>query len=207
MTGKQFTLHYFDFHGGRGEVARLVMYMAGVPFNDNRIGFADWPAAKQTMPFLAVPVLEVNGEQISQSNAINRYLGKMADLYPSDPLQALRCDEVMDAVEDLVTKVVATFDMPDEERKLTRQQLCEGSFKQYLERFEFLLSQRGGEHFADSRLTVADLKVFIWLRSLRSGVLDHIPTDLADKYAPTLVQQFETIEHLPKVQSYYEQFQ
>ena len=37
-----------------------------------------------------------------------------------------------------------------------------------------------GDWFADGRLTVADLKVFVFTRSLASGVLDHIPTDLVE---------------------------
>ena len=34
------------------------------------------------------------------------------------------------------------------------------------------------------RLTIADLKVFVWIRHLRSGALDHIPADLPDRIAP-----------------------
>ena len=34
---------------------------------------------------------------------------------------------------------------------------------------------------ADGRLTVADLKVYLWIRHLKSGNLDHIPADLADR--------------------------
>lgn len=37
-----------------------------------------------------VPVLEVDGEQIAQSIAITTYAGKLANLYPWDPLQAAK---------------------------------------------------------------------------------------------------------------------
>ena len=102
-------LHYFDFNGGRGEVARLAMWLGRIEFDDQRIPLTDWPAQRDAMPFKALPVLEVDGELISQSNAINRYIGKLSGLYPDDRLEALRCDEVMDAVEDVVTQVVLTF--------------------------------------------------------------------------------------------------
>ena len=53
------------------------------------------------MRFNSVPVLEIDGKAVTQSNAMNRYVGKMAGMYPTDELQALYCDEVMDAIEDL----------------------------------------------------------------------------------------------------------
>jgi glutathione S-transferase len=51
-------------------------------------------------------VLEVDGQNLAQSNAINRYVGKFVDLYPSDPWQAALCDEAMEAVEDITTKIL-----------------------------------------------------------------------------------------------------
>ena len=36
-----------------------------------------------------------DGQVVAQSNAINRCVAKLADLYPSDPWQAALCDEVM----------------------------------------------------------------------------------------------------------------
>jgi glutathione S-transferase len=62
-----------------------------------------------------------------QSNAINRYVGRLADLYPSDPWQAALCDEAMDAVEDVVSEIVTTMFLPEEEKKTRRQALAEGS--------------------------------------------------------------------------------
>ena len=61
----------------------------------------------------------------------------------------------------------------------------------------------GGEYFADQRLTVADLKIFIWVRWLRSGVLDHIPKDLVDRVAPLLVKHSERVASHPGVAEYY----
>ena len=36
-------LTYFDFHGGRGEPARLALAIAGIPFEDDRVPGSDWP--------------------------------------------------------------------------------------------------------------------------------------------------------------------
>src|ERR1043166_7304225 len=81
-------LIYFDFHGGRGEPARLALSMRGIPFDDDRVSPSDWERRKPNTPFGALPVLEVDGQTLAQSNAINRYVGKLTDLYPTDAWQA-----------------------------------------------------------------------------------------------------------------------
>ena len=58
-----------------------------------------------------MPTLHVNDVQITQSDAITRYVGKLAGLYPVDEFQALLCDEVMAALEDINIKIGATFGM------------------------------------------------------------------------------------------------
>ena len=173
-------LTYFDFHGGRGEPARLALSIGGIPFEDDRVAPADWPARKPDTPFGALPVLEVDGQTLAQSNAINRYVGNLTDLYPTDAWQAALCDEVMEAVEDINTKLAATLFLPEQEKKTQRKALVDGPLPLYLARLQQRLEAHGGRYFAADRLTVADLKVFVWIRHLKSGVLDHVPADLPD---------------------------
>src|SRR6187549_1960862 len=63
-------LTYFDFDGSRGEVARLALYIGGVAFEDRRIVRKDWAPQRDRYPFQALPVLEVDGKVIAQSNTI-----------------------------------------------------------------------------------------------------------------------------------------
>jgi Glutathione S-transferase, C-terminal domain len=51
-------------------------------------------------------------------------------------------------------------------------------------------------------LTVADLKVAMWIRQLRSGTLDYVPTDLPDRVAPKLVEHYERVKNDPGVAAY-----
>lgn len=198
-------LTYFDFDGGRGEPARLALHIADIAFEDHRVAGKDWPALRDSTPFQAIPILEVDGRVVSQSNSINRYVGKLAGLYPKDDWQALLCDEVMDAVEDISTTIGQTFDLPADEKEKARAELAAGPIKRYLEQLAARLDAAGGEYFADRRLTVADLKVFMLTRWLRSGALDHIPKDLVDRIAPQLVKHFERVAGQPKVAAYYQQ--
>jgi glutathione S-transferase len=57
------------------------------------------------MPFKAMPILEVDGQVIAQSNTINRYVGKLTGLYPKDDWQAALVDELMDAIEDITVEI------------------------------------------------------------------------------------------------------
>ena len=196
-------LTYFDFDGGRGEPARLALHIAGIAFEDERIAGKDWPAFRETTPFLAMPTLEVDGKVVSQSNSINRYVGKLTGTYPKDDWQAFLCDEVMDASEDITTQIAETIDLPADAKKKAREELAAGPIARYLEQFQARLKAAGGEYFCDKRLTVADLKVFMFVRWLRSGVLDHIPKDLVDRVAPSLVKHSERVTNHPKVAEYY----
>ena len=198
-------LTYFDIYGGRGEPARLAMHIGGIAFEDHRINFQEFGASRRSFPFNRIPKLEIDGVELSQCNSINRYVGKLAGLYPSDPLQAAFCDEAMDAVEDIISQVVTTFPIKDEaKKKAAREALADGAITTYLEQLQTCLQERGGEYFADGRLTVADLKVMVWVRSLRSGILDYVPKNLPDRVAPMLVEHLARVEDHPKVQEYYD---
>jgi prostaglandin-H2 D-isomerase / glutathione transferase len=197
-------LTYFDFDGGRGEPARLALHIGGIAFEDHRIAGKDWPAFRDKTPFLAMPTLEVDGQVVSQSNSINRYVGKLTGLYPKDDWQAFLCDEVMEAAEDISTRIAQTIDLPEDAKKKAREELATGHITRYLEQFQARLKAGGGEYFADRRLTVADLKVIMLIRWLRSGVLDYIPKDLVDTVAPQLVKHFERVANHPKVAEYYQ---
>jgi glutathione S-transferase len=196
-------LTYFDFDGGRGEPARLALTIGGVAFEDKRIPGKEWPGFRDKTPFQQMPTLEVDGKLVTQSNSINRYVGKLTGLYPKDDWQALLADEAMDAAEDISTQIANTIDLPDDQKQKAREELAAGPLTRFLQTFQARLKAAGGEYFADKRLTVADLKVFMWIRWVRSGVLDHIPKDIVDRTAPLLVKHFERVSSHPKVAEYY----
>ena len=196
-------LTYFDFDGGRGEVGRLAMHIGGIAFEDKRVTFKEWDSMRDFYPFRALPVIEVDDRIVAQSNSINRYVGKLAGLYPKDDWQALLCDEAMDAVEDVDYQIGDTLDLPPDEKKAVREELAAGPIRRYLEQLQAKLKAAGGEYFADGRLTVGDLKVWMLVRWLRSGVLDFMPKDLVDRYAPMLEKHAERLAAHPKIAAYY----
>lgn len=198
-----YKLKYFDFSGGRGEPIRIALHAAGIGFEDHRVTSAEFGGIRPDLRFNALPVLEVDGVAVTQSNAISRYVGKLAGLYPKDSLQALYCDEAMDAVEDLSGRIGQTLGLKGEELQAAREKLVDGWLSVFLKGLGGLLERGGGRYFAGGSLTVADLKVLMNTRWLRSGVLDHVPKDLVDRIAPNLVEHQSRIEAEPVVKAYY----
>jgi glutathione S-transferase len=199
----KYKLTYFDIDGGRAEPIRIAFHTAGIDFEDNRISFPEFAEMRSGTRFNSVPVLEIDGAQVTQSNALSRYIGKMAGLYPADDLQALYCDEVLGALEDVTNYVVQTFGLQGEELRLAREELVAGRLSTYLRGLDQLLTRGGGEYFADNQLTIADLRAFVQTRSLGAGHLEYIPKDIVQQVAPGLFEHQNRIEADPRVIAYY----
>jgi glutathione S-transferase len=199
----RYRLSYFDFDGGRGEPIRIAFHAAGIAFEDNRLSFAQFTEMRHDTRFNSLPVLEIDGVAVTQSNAICRFVGRLAGLYPADEMQALFCDEVLDAQEDLAHYIVPTFGLKGDELRVAREKLVDGWMSVYVRGVDQLLARGGGTYFAGDQLTVADLKTFVQTRWLRSGTLDHVPTDLVQRLAPGLVEHQDRVERHPLVVAYY----
>lgn len=196
-----YKLTYFDM-GGRAEPVRICFHAAGIEFEDKRISFQDFMQMRESLRFNCVPTLEIDGQTVTQSNAMCRYVGKMAGLYPEDDLQALYCDGALGAIEDLLHRMTPTFGLEGDELKAARENLADGWMTVFLSGLNEML-ERGGDYFADNRLTVADLKVAGISRWIMSGHLDHIPTDLVERVAPLLVPHEVRVYSDPVVTAYF----
>lgn len=54
-------------------------------------------------PWGTIPVLEVDGKVLAQSNAILRYLGSKFNLAGDNDFDSAKCDEHVEAMSDLKT--------------------------------------------------------------------------------------------------------
>ena len=197
-----YKLTYFDIDGGRAEPVRVAFHAAGIEFEDKRIAFPEFMEMRGSTRFNSVPVLEIDGKAVTQTNGMCRYVGKMAGLYPEDDLQALYCDEALGAVEDLLHRIVPTFGLEGDELKTAREKLVNGWMTTFVKGLGEILA-RGGDYIADNRLTVADLKVAYLTQWLNAGQLDHVPTDLVERLAPALNAHADRVMNDPVVKAYY----
>lgn len=196
-------LTYFDIHGGRGEPIRLAMFLGKLDFDDHRFPFSDFAEVRKSTPLGQVPTLEIDGQTITQCNAITRYVGKLTNLYPTDAYKALLCDEIMEAVEDISYRLVATFGMSGDELKTSREQILNNYILPQLNWLESKLMDTQ-TYFVENRLTIADLKVFVYLSWLASGTLDHIPQNTLAESTPKLASFLSNIKSMPEVIEYYQ---
>lgn len=168
-------LTYFDAPVSRGEECRLAFQLAGVDFEDNRIKGHDWPAAKLAAPFGAVPVLEMPGHApLAQSNAILTLIGRLHNLHPADLFEAARHEAMMQYVEDLRAAISPTMRMSDEAgKKAAREVIATSTLPTWAKNAEQQIGD--GPFFGGAAIHVVDLKIYMVLRWLLSGAIDHIP--------------------------------
>nr|ACF25905.1 GST4 [Azumapecten farreri] len=154
-----YKLIYFGVRG-RGELIRLAFAASGQTFEEDTITFADWPELKQKMPTGQLPVLEIDGKQLSQSLAIARYLGREFGLAGKTNMDQCLVDQVIDTAGDCLTEYVKSHFESDETKKAElRKTLVETTIPKFAKIFTTFLENSGGKNgfFVGSELTLADL--------------------------------------------------
>jgi len=194
-------LIYFDFAGSRGEECRIALHLAGIDFEDVRVQSKDWPALKDSTPFGALPVLELPGKAaLAHSNAILVFIGRQHRLHPTDDFEAARHEALMGSVEDLRHSIAPTLRISDpEQKRKAREALAGNELKSWGSQVERQL--RDGPFVAGATLQVADLKLYMMVRWLTSGTLDHVPTFVLD-HCPKLIRLHKAVSEHPGVRGW-----
>jgi glutathione S-transferase len=169
-------------------------FLLQITFNDIRIDFATFNKQKSLgeFPFGSVPVLDIDGIRVCESNAILRFVGKLTGLYPSDPVLALRVDEILDVMEDVSAALKPSFSLPPEEKADARRKLiAEGGamhkgFALLARRLASSTPAAENSFFVNGQLSIADLKVLGWRATAATGFYDGIPADWIDSAFPAL---------------------
>eukprot|EP01062_Namystynia_karyoxenos_P041189 TRINITY_DN299_c0_g1_i1.p1 TRINITY_DN299_c0_g1~~TRINITY_DN299_c0_g1_i1.p1 ORF type:complete len:252 (+),score=58.33 TRINITY_DN299_c0_g1_i1:83-757(+) len=207
-----YELQYFPIPG-RAEATRLAFTVGGIPFTDTRHAGPHWRAMKEqgkVPPGAQLPLLTIDGEHLTQSLAILRYVGKIAHyegspLYPQDPLTAARVDELLDCMEDLHKPLMTTFSIQDQSEKEERRlQLItgDGAMRKSLTLLDERLGKSASGYAVGETLTIADLRLFCELSMLRSGWLDGVPRDCLAGFSHIAAHK-DRIAALPPVLEYY----
>jgi len=188
-------LIYFDFAGSRGEECRIALHLAGIDFEDVRVKSEDWPAMKGNTPFGAMPVLEMPGKAaLAHSNAILVFIGRQHRLHPADAFEAARHEALMCAVEELRHTITPTLRITDPElKRQAREVLAANDLSTWGSQVERQLSD--GPFISGATLQVADIKLYMVVRWLTTGTLDHVPTTVFD-HCPKLLRLYRAVgEH------------
>ncbi|MFV2002354.1 MAG: glutathione S-transferase family protein [Paracoccaceae bacterium] len=189
-------LSYFDFSGSRGEECRLALHLAGIDFHDNRIKGKDWPAKKPGTPFGGVPVLEIAGLGVlAQSNAILGFIGAQHGLLPDDAFEAARHHAILNAVEDVTTRIAPALRLDGDAKKAAREELGAGYLKHWSGNLEAMIV---GPFVAGEWISVADIKLYVLICWIERGYVDHIPPGYFADFAK-LFALYRAVGSHPKV--------
>ena len=184
------TLHYFDGYG-RGETIRMILQGHGIAFTDNRYTFETFGtfAATGLPEFGNVPCLEIDGNALVESRAIERYILSTNGVQTTTPYQGYVNDSTIYFLDD-VRNMIAKFIYVDKN--------MEGLMKWIQDEFPWylrLLNARVNEHhlFVGDRPQHADWAVFEFLEDgfLRPKHAE-LRRPLIEANAPKLI---EFVEH------------
>ncbi|KAK1948359.1 Glutathione S-transferase 1 [Phytophthora citrophthora] len=176
-------LTYFDF-AGRAESVRLALYVGGVPFEDNRLTREEFAALKSSLPLGQVPVLEVDGQVLTQTFAILRYAGRLGGLYPTNSFAALKVDEILHALCEMWEQMLPSFQETDEvKRKAMREELATVTIPHYASRIDARLEKMYQmPTFQSDTLFVHEIALYTSTKAFKDGMFDNIPATLLDGY-------------------------
>jgi glutathione S-transferase len=189
-------LTYFNL-GGKGQSIRLAYVYGGIDFEDERLEFSEWPERKAKTPIGQLPILSVDGKEYVQSNALLRYVGGRAGLYPTPGTK----DQLI--VEDALESIGEAFAKPPLDE---RRSYVEGKMTKLLTHIEALVTENSGEDAAfvlGAEISVADLSIYCFVHFFSSGFLDNITAD--DFKAFAVIQRIiKNVKSHPKLMAHIE---
>ncbi|XP_078037760.1 uncharacterized protein LOC144470457 [Augochlora pura] len=194
-TMPSYKLTYFNITG-LGEPIRFLLHQSGIPFEDKRIEFEDWPEIKSQMPMGQLPVLEVDGKVLYQSKAICRFIAKQNNLYGANDYENFLIDATVDTMDDLRQACSVYYWEQDLSFKAKLKDIVFQKLPVYLDKLNEQVKKNGG-HFVAGKLTWPDL---LW--AAYAETMSTITETEVNKNHPELQKLVETVRALPNIKSY-----
>ena len=188
-------LHYTRSRG-RAETTRWMLAVNQIPFENIVINMPeelDALRATDKLPFDQIPLLEIDGHNLSQSSAMIRYLARRGDFYGDTETDALWCDLMAGAVADFSETGLKAMFQATNEIAISEQQ---AAFAKFAPCFEARLKENSTGFCAGTRLSFAD----VILAEALSLYLEWIPDILEP--TPLLKALNETVLSQPGIKAY-----
>ena len=156
------SLYYFKGRGMADQIRWMLAY-TGVSFAgrviDKRARFLK--LAEVQLPFGQLPLLQIDGLELAQSQTIIRYLAKRAGLQGATPKDEVVCDMIAETVRDLITLVAGTpFARRRGAEELEKHmKLLKEKWQARASRLEIGIKANGGQFLVGKSATYADVLV------------------------------------------------
>ena len=164
----KYSLHYFAVNG-RAAISRAILTYAKADWKNILINREDWPTIKKSglCEFEQVPVLEVDGKKMCESNAINLYLGETFNLLGKDSEENYQIYNLLMTHEDLGKPLSEFMSCKDESKKNELKQKIVEKLNFFLGKFEKRYIELGkGKYFLGDKFTLADIFLAVAIPTL-----------------------------------------
>jgi len=181
---------------GLGDLPAMLLECSGTAYRATYYTRKDFAQVKPTLEFGRLPVLEIGGQEISQSNSIVRFLAGRANLAGATPTEQARVDSLYETFRDLYVShgtwgkafdVAALKAGPaaGEQQIHFRDTSNKGDFSPFqkaaaaLKTFEDLLAASATGYLVGANLTYVDLA--LWQKLHEVGQEDLLGPGWADR--------------------------
>jgi glutathione S-transferase len=143
---------------GRGEIIRFMLSAAEVSFEESFLNTKDdLMELRNTgkLMFGQVPLLEINGKTLTQTDAILRYLGRHYNMYGANDDEMTLCDMVYDGIKDcgVGMKCAGLEFYPDRE---AGKEIIKTSAEKFFPKFEAILKNNNNNNNNNSGFLVGE---------------------------------------------------
>ncbi|XP_072416790.1 glutathione S-transferase alpha-4-like [Chiloscyllium punctatum] len=191
-------LHYFN---GRGkmESIRWLLAAAGVEFEEEYLETRDQYEKllkDGALLYEQVPMVEIDGMKLVQTNAILNYVAAKYNLYGKDIKERALIDMYAEGARDLMTLVMRHPFLPSEQKDSDLTQINNKAKNRYFPAFEKVLKSSQTGYLVGNQLSVADvhlLEAILMIEDNASQVLSEFPH----------LQKFKLkISNIPRIQKF-----
>lgn len=185
----QATLYYFSGRGLADQI-RWLLAATNITFThkaiDDRKLFLKM--TERQLPFGQLPMLQIDGVELVQTQAIIRYLARRANIAGETPADEVKCDMMAETIRDLVNLITQApfhrFGSSSGGEKY--KMLLKDKWNFVGQRFEVILAGNGGQVLVGTKLTYVDI------------LLAHILTWYVEECGPEIVTD---MPHLIELQN------
>ncbi|XP_046678837.1 glutathione S-transferase-like isoform X2 [Homalodisca vitripennis] len=148
-----------------GEPIRFMLAYLGKEFEDHRCSAEEWLRIKHKLtsacvpatPWGKVPVLEIDGQQVTQNIPIVRYLGKEAGLGGKDNWEDLRIDEIVSVIDEFRVELAKHHSQNyAKENPISKDHFFNEKIPFYMKKLDAHIKKNNG-YLANGKLSWADL--------------------------------------------------
>lgn len=217
QTGAELELGYWGIRG-LAQPIRFLLAASGVPFSEIRFGVnesgrllskddegIDWQNHRSTLdlPFPNIPFLIDSNKtpniEITQSNAILKYLARRFDFYGENERERVEIDVLQEEAYDFRNKIVKTAYTLGDDYADAYKNFTDVDIPRYLDGFDRYLKNKGSiKFFVGERTSLVDFVLYelIWQAS------HMVPGSVTRSFRSQLHGFILSFEKQPKIAAY-----